>query len=386
MKHIFVRTVRYRDDPFRGLCEHIALHRAGEIIRVDLDEEDFARVWKVEYSIRKFFRVLYYRRIFESLHRRLIAVIPTRAPCVVYLSDEGIWAEVWCDVRRQIANPNLRAINVQHGAYTMEAVKTRRIRGILNTLSRAAFGYPNFGLGSAGGSGRFAFDAYLTYDAPTTTLVTERTGAIALATPYLIKSDVLSRAGSTRAFSHGVEGPVVFALQPRIRGSMLKGDLRATFDELEPLARALKQLHKTLVLRLHPGMDRDTALRTYRNHRISSIAALDEVADLYQSLVASDAVMSFYSTVLWEAHLLGLTVVQVRSPVCATAVLHYPHHDLDLTRPFSDRLARIMDDSTRQRTPMVPAQQQREWQALHDLYGRWHGMDMQYRAVTAVEP
>jgi hypothetical protein len=375
VKHIFVRTVRYRDDPFHGLCEYVSRHDVGEIIRLDLDDDDYARVWKVEYSIRKYFRVLYYRRIFEFLRRRLVAVIPAHAPCVVYFSDEGIWAEVWCGVRRQIGNRQLRAINVQHGFATMAAVRTPRIRGIANTLSRAAFGYPNFGLGSAGGSGRFAFDAYLTYDAATARFVAERTGAIALATPYLIKSDVLSRAGSTPVHSHRVEGPVLFALQPRIRGGLIKGNLRATFDQLEPLARALKQLRKTLVLRLHPGMNRDVALRIYRNHRISAVAALDEVADLDQSLLASEAVLSFYSTVLWEAHLLGLVAVQVQSSVCRTAAVQYPHHDLDLTRPFFDQLARIMDVSTRPRTPAVQVRQQSEWRALRDLYGRWSGTD-----------
>ncbi len=383
MRHIFVRTVRYEDDPFCGLCEYVSLHGAGEVIRLDLDDDDFARVWKVEYSIRKHFRVLYYRRIFASLCRRLMAVTSAHDPCVVYFSDEGVWTELWCDVRRQIVNPQLRAINVQHGFATLEAIKTRRIRHVMNVLSRGVFGYPNFGLGSAGGSGRFAFDAYLTYDAATARLVTGRTGAIALATPYLIKSDALSRAASTVVYPHRVEGPVVFALQPRIRGGLIKGDLQATFDQLEPLARALKQLRKTMVLRLHPGMSREVTLRIYRNHSICGVAVLDEVPDIYQSITASEAVMSFYSTVLWEAYLLGLVAIQVKSPVCNSAVLHYPHHELDLSRTFFDQLVRIMEHCARPRALMVHAQQQHEWHALRDLYGRWYGFDCVAPAPSA---
>jgi hypothetical protein len=67
--------------------------------------------------------------------------------------------------------------------------------------------------------------------------------------------------------------------------------------------------------------------------------------------------------------------VQVQSVVCKTAALPFPHYDLDLTRPFLDQLAKIMNHSNHQRTLTVQGQELRDWCTMDELYRRWFGTD-----------
>lgn len=313
------------------------------IADVRFDDADFDLIDRTEYADRRFLRFFYYPRIFRRLGQKLDDALSAAGdePTIVYFSDEGVWAAFWDAYRRKRARTNVKAVNVQHGIALLRRARFQFIRRVINALSQLATGYPCVGYGSLGGVGPRAFDLYLTYDASTARFVTEQTGCRALAVPRLIKRELIQSFFETpkpivdQCF-------VLFAMNINMRGSAVKCDAAATFDELLPLAIMLSDLGARLIVRLHPGMDRTREMERFAAHPLSGFAEIDLNAHQHDSLARSKIVMSFVSTVLWEGGLLGLLPVQVVCKCCDYVELSYEREVLVLGNDMRGQLAALI--------------------------------------------
>lgn len=344
VRHVFVQVVRAIQDPFAGLRHALAAEGEHEFIDVRFSDEEFDHIDRVEYSRRRFLRFLHYRQIFRSLESRLDAALAGLGgrPANVYFTDEGVWAVVWARYRRRLARPNVRGVNVQHGHAEIREARYRPARHVVNGLSVLATGYPCLGYGSLGGAGPEPFDVYLTYETGAAEHLRTRLGRQAVAAPRVIKHDLIAgfHQQVPAAVADGLA--VLFAMNINMRGSPIKCDVPQTFDQLLDLARVLAEQRVRLIIRLHPGMDRAQAVSRFAAHPISQFAELDDVPSLQQSMARVQVVMSFLSTVLWEAGLLGLMSVQIVCACCDDARLTFDREVLALDATWRDKLASLL--------------------------------------------
>lgn len=347
MLHVFVYVVRSTQDHFSGLQEALRSECDNRIIKLYFEESEFDYIDRVEYSERRFLRVFYYPVIFRKLCSRLdkaIAMADGEERVNVYFADEGVWAVVWADYRRRHAySSRMRGVNVQHGLAEIRPSRFLGMRRLINMIARIFTGFPSLGYGSMGGAGPGAFDLYLTYDRHVANHVQKQTGCTAIPAPRLIKHELIKNFSALRQQRGGEDqGRVLFALNIKMRGSAIKCDMAETLDQLLELATTLRKLGACLVLRLHPGMDRDIEVRRFNSHPISRVAELDSYDSLQESMARSVMVMSFLSSVLWEASILGLVAVQVICRCCNTAKLHFERHQLVLNNEFSSSLNKLL--------------------------------------------
>lgn len=66
-----------------------------------------------------------------------------------------------------------------------------------------------------------------------------------------------------------------------------------------------------MVFRPHPGMERDEVIKVFHQSGIERYTDIDGFHNLGDCLARCSVVMSFYSTVLWEAAVLGLVPFSV---------------------------------------------------------------------------
>jgi hypothetical protein len=355
VKHIFVYVVDRPDDPFAGLRVQLARAKGHQCVDVRLSPANYEVVRKTEYSAKKNLRVLYYSNVFDELWKSLetaTAQCSDAQPCILYFSDEGVWAELCKDFRCKLDNPNLFAVNVQHGFEHHVRPRSLRPRRFVNSISRLLYGYPALGLGCFGGSGPGVFDLYLTYDQRTADFIGSSTGSLAVSCPELIKHGFLDRyRAAVEARNGGPRRAVMFAAQPTIKGIAHRPGIRCSTQDvlraLVPLAAAIVGQHgRKFVVRRHPGMDAYEFESWFRQSRLSDFAEIDRLPDLASSLAESSIVMSFDSTVLWEASLVGLLPVSVQGWFYE-GHLEFFHHVLSLGEGFEQRLQaliRLADD------------------------------------------
>jgi len=345
LTHIFVHLVPRHDDPFDGIRKQLAsAPERHEMRELKLSCDTYECVHRVEYSFRRHLRFFYYAQVFRELQAALEKTLDDSRTAIVYLTDEGVWAEFLRRFRVRWPRPFL-AVNVQHGYAYMGRPRTALARRGVNAACQTLLGFPAFGMGSLGGAGSRVFDVYLTYDQDVAAFVTRHTGDAAFACPEVIKHGFLARARTERelARKRGEDcEEVLFALQPqggilnRIRFTSLQ-----TMEHLRPLARLLlEKYRRRLKLRLHPGMDRERTLRDFRRSDLAELADFDENRDLAATLARCSLVLSYDSTVLWEALLLGVTPVSVQGP-CFRGHLGFPHEVLQIDDGLPATLERL---------------------------------------------
>ncbi|TDM09553.1 MAG: hypothetical protein C4K60_09955 [Ideonella sp. MAG2] len=344
MNHIFVYVVRASQDPFWGIKQAILSEGRGKVVDVRFSESEFDHIDKVEYSRRRFFRAFYYPGIFACLAQRLTLVLDALQgqPAKVYFSDEGVWAVFWMQFRQRYSPTQIQGVNVQHGLAEPKVGRFMSARHVLNRLSRLVTGYPCLGLGSLGGAGPGAFETYLTYDEVAAKFVRERTGAAAHACPRLIKADLITKFRKLTGPTAKRISRALFAMNIKMRGSAIKCDVGQTFDQLLEMAQLLDGMGVRLVVRLHPGMNTQQESLRFEQHPIAKFAELDPHVSLHESMAQVQMVMSFYSTVLWEAGLLGLASVQVVCPCCDTAKLEFERRLIQLDGDLKCKLADLI--------------------------------------------
>jgi len=335
LAHVFVHLVPRHDDPFDGIRKQLACApERHAICELRLSSEAYECVRRVEYSFRRRWRFLYYTQVFRELETALEKALSSSQTAVVYLPEEGVWAEFLRSFRRRWPRAFL-TVNVQHGFGYLVRPRGTLVRRVVNAASSTLFGFPIFGMGSFGGVGAGVFDVYLTYDGAAAAFVTRQIGDLAFACPEVIKHAFLTRAHREReqARSSGQDcEQVVFAMQPNTGGmfNRIRFTSLQTMEHLRPLARLLlERYRRRLKLRLHPGMDRERALQEFRRSGLAELADIDENRDLAATLARCSLVLSYDSTVLWEALLLGVTPVSVQGP-CFRGDLGFPHEVLQI--------------------------------------------------------
>jgi hypothetical protein len=363
--HIFVRVVRSRQDAFAGIRRALETG-SGRWLDVSLDEDELDIVDSVEYTWRRPYRFWFYRNVFPSLERRLDeAITANPGPICLYFTDEGVWAVLFDRYRRRLARRDVRAVNVQHGFALCKVERGRVKRRLINSLTVVLTGYPNFGYGSLGGAGPAPFDLYLTYDEATAAFARRQSGREALAAPHLIKHELWERFS---AMPHP-DGPprVLFAMNIAIPSSPVLCNSQETWDLLVPVAEVLAEAGARLTIRLHPGMDRAIETARFAAHPLARLATLDTHRDLHKSMAEAAIVMSYVSTALWEARLLGLIAVQVVCRCCRPVELGYPRQVLKLDTDLQQQILPLIARLRTKKTVDWAANEAKEWALATEL-------------------
>lgn len=362
MHHVFFHVVRATHDHFAGLRAAIDAWPGHSHETLTFDSAQLDLVKRVEYSGRRLFRVWYYRRLYHWLIAQIDRVIASSADedVTLYLADESIWAVILADYRRRQGNRRLHAVNVQHGFAIPEKARFELLRRLLNGLSRRVFGFPAIGYGSLGGAGKDAFDLYLTYDDEAARFVRDRLGVYAVAAPHLIKHDLLD-AYRQIPVDPQASLTAMFAMNMNISGSPIQCDVPETLNALMPLAEALNERGMLLIVRLHPGMDIEREQQRFALHPIAHLAELDSAGSLQESVARAGIVMSFLSTVLWEAGLVGRTPVQIVCSCCREVELGYQREILRLDHTLKKSLAAILERSHSELMPHFDLLEAQQW-------------------------
>lgn len=368
VKHIFVYVVDRPDDPFLGLKQLLSRNRLAQhvISEVRLPAESYEIVREVEYSRRRLFRFLYYKNIFRQLEKSLQQVLDHFHKddcCVIYLSDEAVWAEFLRDFRKRHCEMKVVYVDVQHGfAYPM-AAKYKNLRRAFNWIARKTLGYPALGMGSLGGAGGGVFDIYLTYDTTTSDFIRQHTCDLVYTCPFVIKFGLLQRywAAGELLKEWRTEKDILFALQQVGKNN---GDSLHLFEELLPVAKLLGEKYgKRLIFRPHPGMERRKVIESFHRSGIDRWADIDELAELADRLARCNIVMSFYSTVLWEAGMLGLVPVSVQGAY-HHGRLPFSHEVLDVSADLDAQLDQILCQETAEKYRRDLVNDAFDWEAI----------------------
>jgi hypothetical protein len=355
MKHFFIYVFERPDDPFAGL-KHILRHSSRvdhEIHELRLSRESYNLINKIDYSrLRKRVRFLYYRRVFQELTQLVTTALDSCGKddlAVVYFSDDGVWAEFWSQLRR--SHPcaaSLIAVNVQHGWLKLKPASGIAVRNLLNRLTRTFFGSLAFGLGSLGGCGGGVFDIYLVYSPEAAEFVRGRTGNRAISCPTIIKHQLtqMFRQSRRQAMANGNPcNDVLMALQPPpfigLRAGTTVLDM---MREWLPVARILREEHhRNVVIRRHPGTAAEEFDAAYRESGISEYAQPDSQVAVSAALAHSSIVFSYMSTVLFEAHSLGLIPVSVCGGLFDDNLETLPHVRFDMRRNLPEQVRHILE-------------------------------------------
>jgi len=375
INHVFVYVVRRPEDPFLGLKHLLSQQRfiRHKISEVRLPPASYETVHRVEYSWRKTVRFLYYTSVFRHLENLLCEALTdckSDNPCVIYFSDEGVWAEFLREFRSRRAQLPIIAVNVQHGFEHHVRIPDRHLRRIVNWLSMKWMGFPAFGMGCFGGVGSGAFEVYLTYDEATSDFIRDNTGDLAYECPSVIKHALFERFKVARQLlSHRRSGQeVMFALQPtiaRIFGrTNINGSTLDVFRELTLVAKLLVERHgRRMVFRAHPSMQHDRVMEQYCQSGIDRYADMAGPSELGDQLARCSVVMSYDSTVLWEAYILGLVPVSVQGN-CYRGGLSFPHEVLDVTSNLEAQLDEVLHSETANKYRREMVKETFDWEGI----------------------
>lgn len=340
--HMFVEVQRRRWDPFSGIVESLKRRdQVGQVALITFDQDEADLVRRTEFSGQRLVRVWNYRRLLPGLRaqiRELMADHSGRG-VVLYTADEGVWGEVVGRIRRE-GQGLVRMVNVQHGVLLTERAPLAAVRRVLNFATERIFGVPILGLGFGGS----AFDVYLVYSEVERSFL-ESQGLSAIPCPELIKRDMLAAArcpngGPTRA---------LVALPACVPGSEIRCDLQGFIAAIAPLIRALSsRLGSRVLVRPHPGRGPESASTAVERLGLDECVEFDNSADGAHVIGEVNWVLSAHSTVLFEALILGLVPVAVRSD-CFERGLPFRHEAVDVRLPMFEQLAGVLSRETRAR-------------------------------------
>ncbi|MDT8384905.1 MAG: hypothetical protein RRB22_10845 [Gammaproteobacteria bacterium] len=366
--HLFLYVVSRVDDPFEGIKSSLTDDSIDchQIIDIRFNQETYSHIREIEYSSLKYIRVIFYRKIFKELDRhigKVVSEIPDSAKVVIYLADEGVWAEL---LKVILMKRGIRActVNVQHGFFLLvrrwsEGKWSVFPRKLINTFSRVLTGYPVFGLAF----GRGGFDVYLCYGEREKTFLLDAGNKNVYVCPKLIKSNLWHRY--QKALKNQVETQdqenVLIAMPACVPGSEIKCDLNAFMEMMCPLIMILvKDLKINVIVRFHPGRDKNECNRCLSYAGVSGLVQIDESSDVAEGISKSVAVIAAHSTVLFEAALLGKVPIAVRSR-CFRGNLPYKHEIVDVNMNYREMLVNSLANVTRKRYSSTMAEYEFNW-------------------------
>jgi hypothetical protein len=309
--HVGVTVWPARSDFFFFLRNWVAAREPREEYRkLSLPPVYLAIVTKVEYSSLWLFRIILYRRIARYIEMEIVSILREAdghyRDIIFYLPDDGYWAELFHVIRRR-AKGAFKILNVQHGQPVLSA-KSKLFRRLANRLSVLVSGYPNFGYGFGAGT----LDGYIVMSEHERKFVVENFGTPAYVAPYFIRGDFFAAAEAvTPPALAGRKMRVLFAISPVFgkKSNLFGARDRAEHIFYEDIAACLRGISELglceIFFRFHPGQDRESAERQFRQAGLSEIAKIDDNFSVVDSLAFCDFVIAYGSTVLFEAALLG---------------------------------------------------------------------------------
>lgn len=309
--HILLNFIPRQDRPYHGLLEELGQLPGAHVQVIDLPQSLFEVTRKVEYSLRKYIRFLYYGPIYRHLEAEIDRAIAAHdGPLFIYTTDEGVWTEYIKQILRRHAARRPMLVNVQHGLHFLESPSERsmRLRRVVNTLSRLTVGFPIFGFGLGGSR----CDLYLVYGEPERDFL-RAMGLKAEVAGALIKARFMAQVAKATP-ADGPQRIALFALQPVNKECGFERDEAGFYEVMRPVAQRLADEHGYKVIyRPHPGMDHAATLASLERAGLLAIGRIQDVSeiDITQALAQSEMVLSHSSTVLLEALLADRISVQM---------------------------------------------------------------------------
>mgnify|MGYP001073103414 CR=1 FL=1 len=310
--HIGLTVVPTRSDFFFFLRNWTDAHTdENTFFQLSLPEHLLKTVKNVEYSWRWMFRPLYYRHVAAYLRNELGRTVREATAMgqdvILYLPDDGYWAELLVDIRAKLG-ARMTIVYVQHGMARLvrASAASEALRRAFNRLSRLLFGGPMFGYGF----GSAAIDAYIVCLPAEAAYVTENFGTPAHVAPWFVWGKHFERAATWDAQAVHPRR-LLFATSPLfsrrldIFGNASRHQ-RQYFADITTCLRAIKmEAGCEILVRFHPNEDRQQAKALFHSNGLDEIAEIDENFDLMNSLRVCSFVMSYASTVLLESVLIG---------------------------------------------------------------------------------
>lgn len=337
--HVGMTVVRTRTDLFYFLRNWVQAHTKGDAYRsLSLPAELLDITSRVEYSWRWAWRPFFYRRVIRWLEKRLRELSKEAnqfKEIILYLPDDGYWAELICQMQIR-AGTHFRVFNVQHGLPLLSPVSVgqRLFRGVANRAISLVTGYPIFGFGF--GAGRL--NGYIVISPIERDYIKSNFGTPSYVMPQFTRGEFFECVKPRTRDRY--RGPIrilvafgpIFARDFNLFGGADRRNTEFLCDIASCLEAIKRSVDCDIVFRFHPGQDRQKALLEFHRAGLDAMTRTDENRAVLDSLHEADFVISYASTVLIEAWLLGVV------PVCFSPVVNppppttVPHEKIEFSR------------------------------------------------------
>ncbi|HIF38884.1 MAG TPA: hypothetical protein EYQ69_06700 [Gemmatimonadetes bacterium] len=361
--HVFIYVCPAQEDIFAGVRNGIEGDSLNQHIskNLHLEDKEYDYITRVEFSIRRYARFLFYGPIFKKIEGLIIEILQTHGmdqPVVFYLADEGVWAELIRDIIKRHAHTRTSLlVNVQHGLMGLGIPSLLWLRKSLNSIARLFSGYPIFGYGFGGG----ACDIHLVYGEKEVEFLKTRQIKLALSAPTLIKHDLRQQYQKTVNNQAVDPGLVLVVLPACVPGSDMRCNLPELLNTISPVVQWVEEnTEYQILVRPHPGRrDRDT-INLINQSALGPFVEIDLEKQLILGLSRAAFVMGVQSTVLFDSLYLGKVPLAIRSH-CHDEALPFPHEVIDVRSAFADKLVHVLSSKTREHYTSILNKPELDW-------------------------
>ena len=361
--HVFIYVCPAQEDIFAGVRNGIEGDSLNQHIskNLHLEDKEYDYITRVEFSIRRYARFLFYGPIFKKIEGLIIEILQTHGmdqPVVFYLADEGVWAELIRDIIKRHAHTRTSLlVNVQHGLMGLGIPSLLWLRKSLNSIARLFSGYPIFGYGFGGG----ACDIHLVYGEKEVEFLKTRQIKLALSAPTLIKHDLRQQYQKTVNNQAVDPGLVLVVLPACVPGSDMRCNLPELLNTISPVVQWVEEnTEYHILVRPHPGRrDRDT-INLINQSALGPFVEIDLEKQLILGLSRAAFVMGVQSTVLFDSLCLGKVPIEIRSD-CFDEALPFPHEVIDVRSAFADKLVHVLSSKTREHYTSILNKPELDW-------------------------
>ncbi|MBS1640649.1 MAG: hypothetical protein JSR12_11385, partial [Bacteroidetes bacterium] len=225
-------------------------------------------------------------------------------------SDEGLWAE-YLKKYQVKSKYNIELINIQHGSFLMNKVPFVQLRKFINSLIWPLLRFPLFGFDFGGSK----LDTYFVYSQiEKDFLASKSLDSRVFISPVICKFHLINEyLKFVKIGDAGIEKVAFFAMQPPKISQGCKYSEAEIYTILLPFFEHFSRLGYTMYFRLHPGtLNPAHSIKLLRQYGIANhiIIANDKNIEYY--LAKSSIVISFHSTVIFDANILGKLPIVIK--------------------------------------------------------------------------